>query len=126
MTDTLTLARAELQKLPAAQLCALGDAFATISDVVDGLISQVRFQAEKKTNFNEAGEIIAGLSDYITYSMEAVKSEAVRRSQGRVTATDARWLAYAHIRYEARFLDHPSSLAVVVANALVVEENANG
>ena len=126
MTDTLTVARAELQKLPAAQLCALGDAFSTISDVVDGLIAQVRFQAEDKTNFNEAGQIVSRLSDYLTYSMEAVKSEAVRRCEGKATQTDARWLAYTRIRYEARFLDHPSSLAVVVANALVVEENAHG
>lgn len=124
--DVLTFDRVKLKNMSAQQLCMLGDALSTLSDVTDGLACQPCFSETGKTIFNDGGDIIAAISDYLTTAMEAIKTEAVRRSEGKVTAADARWLAYAHIRYEARFLDHPSALAVVVAQALVVEENANG
>ena len=124
--DILTLDRAKLKTMPAQQLCQLGDAISTLSDVTDGLACRPCFSETGKTIFNDAGDIIAAVSDYLTTAAEAIKSEAVRRSEKPVTSADARWLAYTHIRYEARFLDHPSALAVVVAQALVVEENANG
>lgn len=125
-SDTLTLDRGRIQKMSALQLYNLHQALQTTDDVLSGLYSCHRFAGEKCGAFNDAGNILAELSDYLCNALEVIKSEAARRSEGKVVKADACWLGFIQISYEARFHEHLSGMALVVAQALVVEENAHG
>jgi len=122
----LQLGMGRIRAMSALQLYNLHQALQTTDEVVFGLCNSGRFSDAKGGVFNDAGEIMGELQDYLCNALAAVKSEASRRSEGKVRKADACWLGFIQISYEARFHEHLSGVALVVAQALVVEENAHG
>lgn len=108
---------AQLRRMSAKELWAMGDALRTLSEVISGINNQPRFGDDSK--YNPAGEILEVLNGFVGTYHEA--TVAVAKDTVPKSADAQEWLAWTILNFDVAMtddLDDHALLALQLSNAL--------
>lgn len=109
----LEIDTAKLAEMSPYELWALRGGVHAVGAILAGMLCQPRY-GEK--NYNLAGDLMSGISEWLSFLETAVVDDA----KARAAVPDAQateWLGWLIVQYEADMTDDLTDLAVVVAEA---------
>ncbi|MDK1377119.1 MULTISPECIES: hypothetical protein [unclassified Sinorhizobium] len=106
---------AKLRKMSMEELHAFRGVLHTVGDVIAAFCCQPRFLREDSNNYNDAGEALEDLLEFVSRYEQALFN--VSRAAKPTASREVEWRAWTLLSYEADCADSLSSFAVLASEA---------